>query len=62
MAKMTDNQRAEKIIKKFEAAVAELRTLHSLWPEERVILRKAVLEIEDQLKSIPSLWDEPTNH
>ncbi|MER8853020.1 hypothetical protein NKH94_15635 [Mesorhizobium australicum] len=61
MAKMTDNQRSEKVIKKLQAAIAEAKTLQSLWPDERVILRNAVLEIEDLLATTPSLWDEPTN-
>ncbi|MET2827351.1 hypothetical protein [Mesorhizobium shangrilense] len=62
MAKMTDDQRAEKVIKKLQAAVAELKTVQSLFHSQRRELRQVVLEIEDQLKSIHSLWDEDDNH
>ncbi|MHC2797416.1 vacuolar-type H+-ATPase subunit I/STV1 [Mesorhizobium jarvisii] len=62
MARMSDDQRTEKVIKKLQAAIAELRTVQSLFHSQRRELKQAVLDIEDQLKSIRSLWDEDDNH
>jgi len=62
MAKMTDDQRMEKVVQKLLSAIAEFSALdHPLWPSQMTDLRKAVQHLEDRLKTDRGMFHEPTN-
>ncbi|WP_224545588.1 hypothetical protein [Mesorhizobium sp. CA16] len=63
MAKMSDDERVEKAIRKLQKALGELQAMkiHSLWTDQRKRLKAAALAIEDLERDVPSLWDEGTN-
>lgn len=63
MARMSDDERVEKAIRKVLKAIEELQAMkiHSLWDNQRKSLKDAALAIEDLERSVPSLFDDQSN-
>ncbi|GLS35371.1 hypothetical protein GCM10010869_09590 [Mesorhizobium tianshanense] len=62
MAKMTDDQRIEKLIRKLHEVIAELAALdHPMWPAQMDGLKKAVFDLEERMANDRGMFHEPTN-